>query len=250
MALADPFFAEREAAPAAAAPRPATGRQLRLVALIAFLFGVPFLGKAVQQDDWAYLAVSKLVEEHGIFGVQEQTTHYQGGSISAARGMLHGPVWPYLMLVAHQTGGAVVVVGHLISVLFLVLLAVASASLAARLGAPAVPTGLLVALSPVPLVLSGGLMTDLPMTALFVSALALYVRGLQESSFPTLIAAGLVGALTELTRYHGLAILPMFAVTPLLLGRHSWRHLTPLYIAVLAYAGWLYLSFRATSQAA
>ncbi len=235
-------------------PRAATWRELLLVGLLAALCVLPFLGKAVHQDDWAYLTTGQLLVEHGP-DVLDQVTIYKGTEITVAQGVLHGPVWMLVLAITQQLpfGSDGLLTAHLASALMTVLLAMSAAALAARLGARPVPIGVAAAISPVPMVLAGGFMTDLPMTALFTLAMALGVAGVQRASTRTLVAAGLVGVATALTRYHGLALVGLFAALPLFVrpfdGRRlGWRALLPATITLLGTLAGLVSLLQATGQ--
>jgi hypothetical protein len=193
--------------------------ELILAFLISFCAVIPFLGKAVHQDDWAYLRVAELIRDDPST-VLEQTTLYQGTIVTAGQGVLHGPVWMHTLAFALGFGESGELVARVIAALCLGLLAVAMASLAARFGAPPLQVALLVCLSSVPLTLAGTLMTDLPMLSFFCASLALAVRGIEGSQGRVdkgaLLAAGLFAAAASLTRYHGLAVLPMLFTLPLI----------------------------------
>lgn len=208
------------------APRAASRPALFWAFLLSLAAALPFITKPVHQDDWAYLRVAQLLRENPADLLAQMTT-YQGMPISAGEGILHGPVWIHTLAFALGFGDSGILVAHLISALCLALLGLAIASFAARLGAPALVSGLLVTLSPVPLVLAGNLMTDLPMLAFFASAMALAARGVERGSVASLVAAGLFAALASLTRYHGMAILPMLLAFAVLWPRErffeAWR---------------------------
>jgi len=211
---------------ASPAPRSASRLQLALAFGLSLLAALPFVTKPVHQDDWAYLRVAQLLRENPTDLLAQMTT-YQGMPISAGEGVLHGPVWIHTLAFALGFGDSGILVAHLITALCLALLGLAIASFAARLGAPALLSALLVTLSPVPLVLAGNLMTDLPMLAFFASAMALAARGIERGSLASLIGAGLFAALASLTRYHGMAVLPMLLAFAVLWPRErffeAWR---------------------------
>jgi hypothetical protein len=204
----------------------ATRLQLGLAFLLSLLAALPFVAKPVHQDDWAYLRVAQLLKSHPD-DLLAQMTIYQGMPISAGEGILHGPVWIHTLAFALGFGDHGILVAHLITALCLALLGLAIASLAGRFGLPPLVSALLVTLSPVPLVLAGNLMTDLPMLALFASAMALAARGVESGSKGSLVAAGLCAALASLTRYHGMAVLPMLLAFAVLWPRdrfaEAWR---------------------------
>lgn len=233
--------------------RPTASRaQLVLAFCLSLACALPFLNKPVHQDDWAYLRVAQLLREAPA-DILAQTTIYQGGIISAGEGILHGPVWIHTLALCLGAGANGIWFAHWVSALCLAVLGLSIASLAGRFGLPPLTTALLVVLSPVPLVLAGNLMTDLPMLAAFSASLALGVRGIERASLRSLIAAGLVGAVGALTRYHGLAVLPMLLALPLAwprarfgealadapLPRLRARHFAPFGIALVIVGGFL-----------
>ena len=192
----------------------------------------------------------------------EQTTTYLGErGHKAGDGMLHGPVWIAAMAFAQAPifGAAKLLVAHLLSAGFLSLLAVSMASLAGRIGARPLPTALAGALGPVTYVLSTGLMTDLPMVALFTASVALALRGVERDRLPSLIGAGVLAALAGATRYHGVAAIPLLLVLPLFLRPVRARYFLPGFVGLFGFAGLLtclltvtgrWDIFRATGQMA
>lgn len=200
----------------------ATSRmQLVLAFVLSLACALPFVDKPVHQDDWAYLRVAELLADHPD-DLLEQKTIYQGMETTAAQGILHGPVWIYVLRACQVvSGGDGVLLAHWLSALCLALVGLSMASLAGRLGLPPVATALLVVVSPVPLVLAGNVMTDMPMLALFCVSIALAVRGIERGSLLALVLAGVAGAFCGLTRLHGLAVLPMLLALPLAWPR--WR---------------------------
>ncbi|MDF1800499.1 MAG: hypothetical protein P1V81_15080 [Planctomycetota bacterium] len=227
--------------------------ELLLAFLLPFLVALCFAHKPVHQDDWAYLrAAAYIAEDPG--SALEKTTLYQGMTITVAQGVLHGPVWMRVLAICLWFGKSAPFVAHLFSSLCLGLIGLSMASLAGRFGAPRLSTGLLVALSPVPLVLAGNIMTDLPMLALFCASLATAARGFAKADLRCLVAAGLLGAAASLTRYHGLAILPMLAAMPVLWPRDRARlgtlkALVPFGLATLIVAAFLLKTSLAQGEA-
>ncbi|QDU67740.1 hypothetical protein [Engelhardtia mirabilis] len=227
--------------------RAAKRGELIAAGLLSAALVLPFLDKGVHQDDWAYLRVAQLLTEHGaeVFG---QTTHYQGEIVEAGNGVLHGPVWLLCMAFAQLFGEHFLLVGHLIGTLLMGLLGASCASLAARLGARPVLTALTFCAAPAPLVLAPGLMTDMPMLALFSMGLALAVEGHCRGRSSLLLIGGVCGALAALTRYHGLAAVPLLAVLPLLWPPWRWRGLIPAATALAVFLGTMLGALAITGQ--
>lgn len=235
---------------AATEPRSGASRiQLILVGLLCFVAVIPFLGKAMHQDDWAYAVVAQLMLEHGteVLGIEG---YYQGNVQRVGEGVLHGPVWLICLAVAQLSifGESWELIAHLFSAGFLALLGVSVASLAGRVGAPPVATALALCLGPAPLVLAGSLMTDLPMVALFAASIALAVRGGQTGKRSELIAAGVLGALAGLTRYHGLAIVFLLGALPLLWDSNRLRRWIPLGVCLSILAVFFSATLVGTGQ--
>lgn len=224
--------------PVAHKPEAASRSQLVLAGLIAFIVSICFAGKPVHQDDWAFLRVAERVNSNA-GDLLAETTVYQGMSISVASGMPHGPLWTQALAVCLRFGDSGLWLAHLLTALCFCVLGVSIASLSGRLGAPPLATALMVVLSPVPMVLAGNVMTDVPMIAFFAASLALGARGLERGSMASLVGSGLFGAAAALTRYHGLAILPMLVALVVVWPRgrlaSKWRE-RPLWLGLLPFA--------------
>jgi len=92
---------------------------------------------------------------------------------------------------------------------------VGTACLAARLGAPPVLAALLLLASPAFLTSATSVMSDVPLLAGFVWALFFWLRGLEERRPGSLFAAGALVAAAALTKYFGIALIPLLALVAL-----------------------------------
>ena len=66
-------------------------------------------------------------------------------------------------------------------------------------------------------------MTDLPMTALWVWAVVLWLSGLNEEHPTANAASGSLIGLAALTKYFAISLVPLLLVYTLLSGRKRWR---------------------------
>ncbi|MHC4376886.1 MAG: hypothetical protein ACYS26_09840, partial [Planctomycetota bacterium] len=89
---------------------------------------------------------------------------------------------------------------------------------------------------------------DLPMVALFAASIALAVRGGESGKRSELIAAGVLGALAGLTRYHGLAIVFLLGALPLLWGPNRLRRWIPLGVCLTILAAFFSATLLGTGQ--
>ena len=94
--------------------------------------------------------------------------------------------------------------------------------LARQMKGDPLPAAVIALVSPGILVSTGTMMTDVPMTALWIWATVLWLRGL-DARQPVLNAvSGLLIAISALTKYFAIALVPLLMVYTLLSGRKRW----------------------------
>jgi 4-amino-4-deoxy-L-arabinose transferase-like glycosyltransferase len=110
--------------------------------------------------------------------------------------------------------------------------------LARRLGGkPLLAAGLALA-SPGILVSMGTVMTDLLMTTVWVWAVALWIRGVEERIPTANIASGFLIGLGVLTKYFAICLVPLLLVYTLLSGRKRWARAVWLMIPLVLAGGY------------
>lgn len=87
-------------------------------------------------------------------------------------------------------------------------------------------------------------MTDLPMAALWVWAVALWVRGLEARRGGGNAAAAVLVAAALLNKYFAVSLVPLLAAYTLLSGRRHWRRLGWLLLPVVALGAYELLTWR------
>lgn len=191
-----------------------------VVAAILFLLNLPFLTKPFHIDDVYFLEVAQNIRQHpldpfnGNVALLDQDFLIFRGSGEPPNtfdGMSHPPLVPYFLASVISLSGSIQEVPlHLAFWIFVLIASASTYVVANRFTVFPFGATLFILGSPIFLVNSQNLMTDVPMLALFLCSLALFMNGLDEISTPRLLLAGFVAALAVLTRYFGLLIFPMF----------------------------------------
>jgi 4-amino-4-deoxy-L-arabinose transferase-like glycosyltransferase len=211
-------------------------RSLGFLLVLTTALLVPFLGKPLHLDDPMYVWTAKRIADHpGDFYGLDVIWCYKLEPM--ARANENPPLVSYVLAAAGALLGWSESVLHG-AMLGPALLAVAGVwLLARRLGAPPLLAGLSLLAMPGFLVSSTTLMADVLATALWTWAVLAWVRGLHEEETGWLVTGAFLAGLCILTKYLGLALLPLlFAYTALKCRRLDRRMLllgVPLGVALL-----------------
>jgi hypothetical protein len=212
---------------------------------VAWLIGAtlamlaPFLGKPLHLDDplfyWAakHIAAAPL-DPYG-FDVNWYLT-----SMPMAEVTKNPPGASYLMAAAGLLFGWSPVALHLVFLVPAVSVVVGTWALARRFSSRPLMAGLLVLASPGFVTSATTLMSDVPMLALSIGALVLWVDGLERDRTSLLLAAVALATACVLTKYPGAYVVALFALYGSM-RRGLGRWIAPLLVvpvAVLAYEAW------------
>src|SRR3984957_6026870 len=193
-----------------------TGRSSRVVkeslAIIVLVLALrlPFLHQAIQGDDLYYLygaehaQIEPLHPDHAKYLFQ--------GDMVEMRGHSHPPLNSWIL------GGLLWALGdvrevpfHLAYSLFSIVAALAMLSLARRFCAKPFFATLLFIAVPAFVVNGNSLETDLPFLALWMLAIACFVKGVEENSSLALLAAALAAGIAALDAYQTVFLVPILA---------------------------------------
>ena len=211
-------------------------RSLLFLLLLTTALLLPFLGKPFHLDDPMYVWTAERIAEHpsDFYGIDVNWCYKRE---AMARANENPPLVSYALAAAGAVLGWSEPALHG-AMLGAALLAVAGVwVLARRLGAPPLLAGFALLAMPGFLVSSTTLMADVLATALWTWAVVAWVRGLQEEETGWLLAGALLAGLCLLTKFVGLALLPLLlAYTALRYRRLDRRMLllaVPLGVALL-----------------
>jgi 4-amino-4-deoxy-L-arabinose transferase-like glycosyltransferase len=215
--------------------------------LLALLAGVaclvPFANKAFHIDDPLFIWAATHIQQHPVdfYGFDVNWYSYEQPMYEVTQ---NPPLACYYLALAGSLFGWSELALHLAFLVPALAVLWATYRLAELFGADPLLAALATLLTPVFLVSSTSVMCDTIMLALWVWSVVLWERGRRDGRPGLLYAAGLTIALCALTKYFGMALIPLLLAYSLA-ARQSWRHwLGPLLLAALILAGYHVLTDR------
>ncbi len=212
------------------------GRKHRaaLCAAVTLASVLPFCAKAFHIDDPFYIWVGQYIQSHpfDFYGAQ---INWYGREMPVYAMHASPPLVPYLLAVWATVFGWSEISLHVLYAGFAVLLSVSVFFVASRLTQRPIFATLLAQLCPVTMVCASNIMLDLPMTAFFVSAIALWMTGLDSGRNRWFFAAGIAAAAAGGAKYFGLAAAPLLLVYTVVVRRRAGWWIVPLLIPVLGF---------------
>ena len=190
---------------------PQGARELACLSLLTIALLLPFVGKPLHVDDPMYVWTAKYIVEHPLdfYGL---TVNWIGKLEPMAVANKNPPGVSYWLALVGAFLGWSEPALHAGMLVPAVLLVVGVWLLARRLGGPPILAGLCLLAMPGFLVSSTTLMADVLATALWTWALLAWVVGVQEERTGWLLAGSLLAGLCILTKYVGLALIPLLLV--------------------------------------
>jgi hypothetical protein len=214
--------------PPARRARPVVARTLAILALV-FALRLPFLHQAIQGDDVIYLTEAEHAQIEPLHPMHAREMFR--GQMLDMRGHSHPPLNGWIL------GGLIAVFGevrevpfHLAYTVFSLIAAMAMWSLARRFSKQPFLATLLFCAVPAFVVNGNSFESDLPLLAFWMSAVALFVYGVDRQSVWPLAGSMLTAALAGLTAYQAVFLTPILGVY-LLQHRREW---IPAWVATLA----------------
>ncbi len=182
---------------------------LAIVALVLAL-RLPFLHQAIQGDDLYYLYGAEHAQIEPLH--PDHAKYLFDGDLVEMRGNSHPPLNSWILgALLWALGDVREVQFHLAYALFSILAALAMLSVARRFcDKPFLATLLFIAL-PAFVVNGNSLETDLPFLALWMLAVAWFVKGVEDNTPLALIGSALAAGLAALNSYQAVFILPILA---------------------------------------
>lgn len=214
-----------------AARRPVL-RDMALLALATLALCGLFLGKAYHIDDTLVMWTAQRIAEHpaDFYGFE---VNWYGFKAPMVQVYLNPPGAAYYSALFGVLFGWSEPVMHASMALVAAALVLGVYWLALRLKADPLPAAALALVSPGVLVSMGTLMTDLPMTALWLWAAALWLYGLERDRPAACGASALLIGLAALTKYFAVSLVPLLLVCTLLSGKRRWANAAWLILPVL-----------------
>ena len=189
-------------------PKKAPWKELGYLSLLTLALLVPFVGKPLHVDDPMYVWTAKHIVEHPVdfYGLN---VNWIGITQSMAVANMNPPGVSYWLALVGALLGWSEPALHAGMLVPAVLAVVGVFLLARSLGAPPILASLGLVAMPGFLVSSTTLMADVLAAALWTWAVLAWVVGLQERRSGWLAAGALLAGLCILTKYVGLALIPL-----------------------------------------
>ena len=182
---------------------------LAIIAIVLAL-RLPFLHQAIQGDDLYYLYGAEHAQIEPLH--PDHAKYLFDGDLVEMRGNSHPPLNSWILgALLWALGDVREVPFHLAYSIFSIIAALAMLSLARRFcGRPLLATLLFVAV-PAFVVNGNSLETDLPFLALWMLAIAWFVKGIEENLGTALIGSAIAAALAALDAYQAVFLVPILA---------------------------------------
>ena len=222
---------------------PGTARDLALLIILTIALHAPFVGQAFHLDDTQYLDVALNVSRNPLFPMDLPSV-FQGQHLTLW-GHTHPPLNAYLIaaLVFLGGGSPSEIFLHSSFLLFPILLSVSFYFLARRFGVNPLLASALLAINPTLMVSAHTLMADVPLVALWVCGLVLFVRAIDQEDHAFLFASAVPITAACFYAYQGLALLPLLGFYALTRRRLGVRELQVLSVPVILMAVWQYSGY-------
>jgi 4-amino-4-deoxy-L-arabinose transferase-like glycosyltransferase len=218
------------------ASRRTHGRDAALIVLAALACLLAFVDKPLHLDDPVYVRIARQIVDapHDFFGLE---MNWHGRLEPVAAFNKNPPGVSFWLAAAGSLVGWSERALHVWMLAPALALLLATWRLAARFsGSPRMAALALLAM-PGFLVSATTLMADVGMLALWCWALVLWTGGLERRRVAALVAAGVLAALCAVTKYVGVAVIPLLAAYALAKERRWWGWLACLAVPVAALLG-------------
>ncbi len=209
--------------------------------IVALLCLAPFLGKAFHVDDPLFLWAARQIHQRP-FDFYGFAVNWSGVEEPMADVSKNPPGAAYYLALAAAVVGWSERALHLAFLVPALLAVLGTWRLARRMCArPALAT-LAAILTPAFVVSATNVMCDLPMLALWVWSLALWIEGMEDGGRWRLFFAAVLVAACALTKYFGLALLPLVCLYSLARERKTGRWALYLLLPLSVWTGYHLLS--------
>jgi 4-amino-4-deoxy-L-arabinose transferase-like glycosyltransferase len=212
-------------------------REALLVATLTVVLLLPFVGKAFHVDDPLFLWTAKQIRSHPLdfYGFR---VNWYGTEQPMSEVTKNPPLGAFFLAAASSVGGWSEAALHLAFLLPAVAAALGTLRLARRLSSQPVVATLAAIATPAFVVSATNVMCDVLLVALWVWAVELWIRGIESRRGGILFLSVLLVSLAALTKYFGLALVPLLFVDGLTRTRRPGPWAVFLLVPILVLAGY------------
>lgn len=209
--------------------QPTTRTQLLLLTALTIACLLPFIGKAFNIDDPLFVWVAQHIRTHP-FDPYGFHVNWYSTSMLMSDVTKNPPLAAYYLALASYVVGFSEAGLHLFLIVPAVAMVLGTYRLARRFCTEPILAALAALFAPVFLVSATSVMCDVMMLAFWVWAMVLWVEGLDEQDQKKLVISALLIAACALTKYFGMALIPLLLIYSLAKKKSdAWR---AVYLAV------------------
>jgi 4-amino-4-deoxy-L-arabinose transferase-like glycosyltransferase len=214
-----------------------TRRDAFLVAGVMVILLLPFAGKAFHMDDPLFLKAAGQIRSNPLdfygFSVNWYGTEQPMWEVTK-----NPPLGSFFLALASALVGWSEIALHLAFLLPAIAAALGTLALARRFCARPVVATLAAIATPAFLVSSTNVMCDVLLVAFWVWAVELWIRGMESGRASLLVMSGALIALAALTKYFGVALVPLLFVDGLARNRRPGWWVAALLVPIVALTGY------------
>ncbi|MCK4353174.1 glycosyltransferase family 39 protein [candidate division WOR-3 bacterium] len=210
--------------------------ELLLVVGVILVTTLPFVNKAFHIDDGVFLDTAKEIRQHPLYPYSAFTKGY-GVQFNRFEDMPHPPLFMYLLSIFLLNKISEPLL-HIFSFLFAILAGVSAYFLAKRFTRQPLFTTLLFISSPMFIISSHNIMTDMPALALCLASITAFIYGMEKNDTKALVLASILIGVASLIRYISLILFPLLLVYSILYRKSFLKTLWVLLGSFLIFSIW------------
>jgi 4-amino-4-deoxy-L-arabinose transferase-like glycosyltransferase len=219
-------------------------RLVSLMILIAVCLSclMPFINKAYHIDDPLYLWAARQIQSNPLDFYGFMVNWYQT-KMPMFEVINNPPLAPYYIAIISSLFGWAETTLHIAFLISAVAAVIGTYYLASEFCSMPLVATLVGVLTPVFLLSSTTIMCDIMMMMFWVWATLIWIRSLKRNSAIGLISATILIALSSLSKYYGMCLIPLLFIYSLAKKRNLGRWAFFLLIPILALAGYQWLTY-------
>jgi len=211
--------------------------ELIIVVVVTMLITLPFIFKPFHMDDAGFIELARERQDNPMEMVLSDYTFF--GQENEKFLDTHPPlVSSYLALLINLTGAESETFLHLGFLIFPLIAAISMYYLARFFTRHALPAALMLIVTPGVMVMSHGLMSDVPGLSLWLAGVTLYLHGLKQKSLGLMTICGLVVTTGVFTSYQVLSVIPLLFAYALIRKELSLLAFIPFALPLSAFASY------------
>ncbi|MHB8859943.1 MAG: ArnT family glycosyltransferase [Thermoleophilia bacterium] len=207
-----------------------------IVAAFTLLLMLPFLARPFHMDDAGFIELARARLDQPLQTVLHDYTFF--GQENAEFLDTHPPLVPSYIAVVIKVAGESETAGHAAFLVFPLIAAISMYCLARRYTRHALLAALLFIATPGAMVMSQGLMSDMPGVAFWLAAVTLYVYALDRNRLWMMALCGIAITLGVFTSYQVLSVIPLLFVYALVRRKLSLLAILPFVLPLSSFASY------------